>query len=1256
MQRKIPRIACFVGLLLIVSCFLCIGVFASESTGDIVVRLDNTDAFPGEEIEVNATISGNPGIMSAALKVEYDAGLVLIDAENGPAFEGMMMTKTDLSSGSKFVWESRSEASTSDGVILSLRFRVSETMLTGDTLSVSASYVDGEIIDSYLNPIDVTIVPSRVSIYDYLPGDLNNDSVVNVKDVIWLRKFISGEDVPSLNTSAADVDGNGKNNITDLLLLRRFIVGGYGIKLKYPKPEATGKEYTITYHLDDGDPYLQSITIENPYPDTYHSGETVPLSFLTVDGYKFEGWFDGPSASATEVKSISSTDTGNKELYARWTPYVYTVQFDSPWYPVDSITYTTDKGATLGADPTLSGYVFTGWTDENNNLVTRIEKGTFGNIILHANWASKRNQVRPVSSLSDPVIYYDEDLNCIQFAYEIGTIENVPLYEIEYLGNKADGISYTKTTTSSGSISQSTADSVANVVSDATTNSNTWTLSKDWNVTVLDSSTHESESGSSTTDESESGSEYESESEHTSSGGGSHNTTTGGSLSLKIGNNNQASFLDGGITRILGVNIEAGGEVHNDVEDKRTWNSEDGHKATNKTTSNEKHIKTLNSKIADSSTHSFSRSDGGSETSSTSTATTHSNTHECASSFTYSTQETQTSTIQYSNANAPEGYYRVVCAGTLVVYAVVNYDIATKTYGVFTYSLLEDETKDFLDYSKVSSKFNDNMNGVLPFEVPIFVNNYVDSVVGGAERSGFVVDLDTGTIVDYSGTNTDVIIPEYVTVENDAGAADVTKVTGIDSAAFAGKNITSISLSENIESIPDNAFKNCTSLKTVKAPGVKRIGASAFAGCSSLNDYSIQSVVTAVGENAFEGANKITAVAGNADVVKAIALSGAENIRIDISQLGSELNDNRIEVPDTADFVEIYGGGHTYTNLRIVSDAKETVINRVSIIQASAPGLKITSPKVTLNRVSVESSTWAMMLGADLTEISLYGTIQMKSSSEDAVLCKSISLKRLNSNVVGKLNVTGNLLICGEVENDNLRTFTSGAQSSIDENRFTVLWNNSWSDWSDWSESPIEANSDREVETLVQYRYADKQTTSSTNSSMSGWTQTGSSVSYGNWGAWSSWNRGSMASSDTRNVETATVYGYYYFRCPNCGAHMHGYPTCYKWADGCGASSMSLANAVNVFDPTPWASANCYEFHGTGKYATDALTAYGRLFQWSDNGVNSWAGYRYRDRSKTITYSYERWGGWSNWSETVYSSSSTRKVETRTLYRSRTRQ
>ena len=214
-----------------------------------------------------------------------------------------------------------------------------------------------------------------------------------------------------------------------------------------------------------------------------------------------------------------------------------------------------------------------------------------------------------------------------------------------------------------------------------------------------------------------------------------------------------------------------------------------------------------------------------------------------------------------------------------------------------------------------------------------------------------------------------------------------------------------------------------------------------------------------------------------------------------------------------------------------------------------------------------------------------------------------------------------------------------------------------WSDyggWSDWSTSAVSPSESTRVETKTQYRYADVETTTSTDANLSGWTQNGSTTSWGDYGGWSDWQNGTVSGSDSRQVETRQVWGYYRFVCPNCGNYSHGWGSgaCYTWGGGCGGD-IPEGSSNQLYSTVSWDSAGLTDWHGTGKYYTTALDGT-RWFKWPESNSPVTQS-RYRDRSQITTYSYWRWGSWSGWSDTAYSSSDSRKVETQTLYRYSTR-
>ena len=72
-------------------------------------------------------------------------------------------------------------------------------------------------------PAAVTGSVTVVDKIDYY-GDANSDGSVDIKDILILRKFISGADV-DIDMNLSDVDGDGAVGFRDILYIRRYIAG-----------------------------------------------------------------------------------------------------------------------------------------------------------------------------------------------------------------------------------------------------------------------------------------------------------------------------------------------------------------------------------------------------------------------------------------------------------------------------------------------------------------------------------------------------------------------------------------------------------------------------------------------------------------------------------------------------------------------------------------------------------------------------------------------------------------------------------------------------------------------------------------------------------------------------------------------------------------------------------------------------------------------------------------------------------------------
>ena len=226
-----------------------------------------------------------------------------------------------------------------------------------------------------------------------------------------------------------------------------------------------------------------------------------------------------------------------------------------------------------------------------------------------------------------------------------------------------------------------------------------------------------------------------------------------------------------------------------------------------------------------------------------------------------------------------------------------------------------------------------------------------------------------------------------------------------------------------------------------------------------------------------------------------------------------------------------------------------------------------------------------------------------------------------------------------------------------------VVFSTTWTNWSDWSTTKPENKAGRTIETKTQYRYQDKETTTSSSSTMSGWTLYDSSWSWSSWGDWSSWSPNSQSSSDSKQVETRTEWRYYYFYCPVCGGREP-----FQGMSDCGRYSLSGSNWNEAWFPIAYKNSNwkSYSYTSAKRY-TESLGD-GKRWNFSTGNLNDTApgtidaggaapvirtAYRYRTRSQVWTYYFYRWTSWSSWSDTKVTASSTRNVETRTLYRYR---
>ena len=135
------------------------------------------------------------------------------------------------------------------------------------------------------------------------------------------------------------------------------------------------------------------------------------------------------------------------------------------------------------------------------------------------------------------------------------------------------------------------------------------------------------------------------------------------------------------------------------------------------------------------------------------------------------------------------------------------------------------------------------------------VYNVSDTFTGTklSNDNGYIVYAD-GTekiLVGYNGTETDLVLPSYITKINQYAFYDC-------------DSLTSVTIGDSVTSIGSYAFEYCSSLTSIEIGGsVTSIGYMAFYSCSSLTSIEIGGSVTSIGKRAFEDCSSLTSIKFN---------------------------------------------------------------------------------------------------------------------------------------------------------------------------------------------------------------------------------------------------------------------------------------------------------------------------------------------------------------------------------------------------------
>ena len=233
-----------VGSVAVTLCADAAPVVTTDGDTDPAFVVDSTSAMAGETVQVALRVKNNPGIVALRVNVTYDAAVLTPTAMTEQDFADVSfgpLTKNPLT----VLWADAIHPDvTTDGVIALFTFAVAADAPVGEIPLLVGITDPEDIFNAAGDTVSFAMVHGGVNVVDYIPGDVNNDGKVNVRDLGLMQQYLNGWDV-TMSLTAADVNGDGKVNVRDLGTLQQYL-NGWDVTLQYGTATETTTAPTVT--------------------------------------------------------------------------------------------------------------------------------------------------------------------------------------------------------------------------------------------------------------------------------------------------------------------------------------------------------------------------------------------------------------------------------------------------------------------------------------------------------------------------------------------------------------------------------------------------------------------------------------------------------------------------------------------------------------------------------------------------------------------------------------------------------------------------------------------------------------------------------------------------------------------------------------------------------------------------------------------------------------------------------------------------
>ena len=210
-----------------------------DPTVDSQINVGSARGKAGETVDVTVSIDKNPGVVAMMLKLNYDTDILkLVGVSNADSVFSDPMHGGNLNllpyNMSWIMLLGEGNNNTNNGLLVTLKFEILTGRESCET-PIIISYEPSDIINANYEQIPFMVQNGSVTVSPTKRvGDVNGDEEITVTDALLLRQYIvGGYNITSnnINMLNADTTNDGVINIVDILILRQYIVGDFNIEL-----------------------------------------------------------------------------------------------------------------------------------------------------------------------------------------------------------------------------------------------------------------------------------------------------------------------------------------------------------------------------------------------------------------------------------------------------------------------------------------------------------------------------------------------------------------------------------------------------------------------------------------------------------------------------------------------------------------------------------------------------------------------------------------------------------------------------------------------------------------------------------------------------------------------------------------------------------------------------------------------------------------------------------------------------------------